>query len=274
MDRYAVIGNPVAHSKSPLIHAAFARQTGQALRYEALLGPLGRFRETVEEFRRAGGLGLNVTVPFKEEAWAYAERRSGRATRAAAVNTLMFDDTGACFGDNTDGVGLVRDLQQNLGLGLGGLRILVLGAGGAVRGILEPLAEAGPASIRIANRTVSRARRLATDLGSVAQLQVCGFDELTGMRFDLIINGTSAGLSGELPALPAELLHSGGVCYDLMYADRPTAFMGWGRGQGAALVSDGLGMLVEQAAESFSLWRGVRPETAPVLAALRSGRKP
>ena len=271
MDRYAVIGNPIAHSKSPQIHAAFARQTGQELSYEALLAPVDGFAQTVADFRAHGGRGLNVTVPFKLEAFALAERHTARAQAAGAVNTLAFDADGI-LGDNTDGAGLVRDLTANLDFALAGRRILLLGAGGATRGVLLPLLDSRPARLTIANRTVAKAEALSTLFAARAGdcvLDACGFDALAGRRVDLGINATAASLADELPPLPPGLYAEGALAYDMMYARAPTRFMRAALADGAARVADGLGMLVEQAAESFTLWRGVRPDSAPVLAALR-----
>jgi shikimate dehydrogenase len=271
MDRYAVIGNPIAHSKSPQIHAAFARQTGQELSYEALLAPVDGFAQTVADFRAHGGRGLNVTVPFKLEAFALADRHTARAQAAGAVNTLAFGADGI-LGDNTDGAGLVRDLSANLNLELAGRRILLLGAGGATRGALLPLLDSRPARLTIANRTVAKADVLAALFAARAgdtALDACGFDALAGRRFDLVINATAASLADELPPLPPGLYAEGALAYDMMYARAPTRFMRAALADGAARVADGLGMLVEQAAESFTLWRGVRPDSAPVLAELR-----
>ena len=271
MDRYAVIGNPIAHSKSPQIHAAFARQTGQELSYEALLAPVDGFAQTVADFRAHGGRGLNVTVPFKLEAFALADRHTARAQAAGAVNTLAFGADGI-LGDNTDGAGLVRDLSANLNLELAGRRILLLGAGGATRGALLPLLDSRPARLTIANRTVAKADALAALFAARAgdtALDACGFDALAGRRFDLVINATAASLADELPPLPPGLYAEGALAYDMMYARAPTRFMRAALADGAARVADGLGMLVEQAAESFTLWRGVRPDSAPVLAELR-----
>ncbi len=271
MDRYAVIGNPIAHSKSPQIHAAFARQTGQALRYEALLAPVEGFAPAVADFRAHGGRGMNVTVPFKLEAFALAERHTPRAQAAGAVNTLAFGADGI-LGDNTDGAGLVRDLTTNLDFALAGRRILLLGAGGATRGVLLPLLDSRPASLTIANRTVAKAQALAalfTPHAGRAQVDACGFDALAGRRFDLVINATAASLAGELPPLPPGLYAEGALAYDMMYGRGHTPFMRAALADGAARVADGLGMLVEQAAESFALWRGVRPDTAAPLAELR-----
>ncbi len=268
-DHYAVIGNPIAHSKSPLIHAAFAEQTGEDLVYERILGDLDDFAGAVRRFLDAGGVGLNVTVPFKEAAWRLADERSPRAETALAVNTLIRLPDGRLRGDNTDGVGLVRDLSENHGCRLKGSSILLLGAGGASRGVLRPLLEAGPARLRIANRTAAKAITLAQEAATLGPVSGCGLEALAGEQFDLIINGTSAGLQAEVPPLPAGILRPGGWSYDMMYGDQPTAFVRWGLANGAAKALDGLGMLVEQAAESFFLWRGVRPRTAPVIQRLR-----
>ncbi|MCU7917873.1 MAG: shikimate dehydrogenase [Candidatus Thiodiazotropha sp. (ex Epidulcina cf. delphinae)] len=269
MDKYAVIGNPIEHSKSPEIHAAFARQTGESIEYTRLLGDIDDFPGAVRRFLAEGGQGLNVTVPFKEEAWRLADELSPRAHTAGAVNTLIRLENNQLRGDNTDGVGLVRDLTINQGFRIQGKRILVLGAGGAVRGVMRPLLEQGPKRIIIANRTAGKAYSLASGLAPYGQVAGCGLDELEGMQFDLIINGTAAGLSGEAPAIPGTLLGKGGWCYDMLYSDQATPFQAWGRGHQAARSLDGLGMLVEQAAESFRLWRDILPETAPVIAMLR-----
>ncbi len=268
-DRYAVIGNPIQHSKSPLIHQAFAEQTGEALRYERLLGNPDDFESDVRTFFAEGGQGLNVTVPFKEQAWTLADERTARAESAGAVNTLIRLADGRLRGDNTDGAGLVRDLSINHGYLLSGSRVLLLGAGGASRGVVRPLLECGPEQLMIANRTAAKARALAAELQSLGLVQGCGLDELEGEQYDLIINGTAAGLQGEVPPLPDTILTVGGWTYDMMYASEPTAFVRWGEAHRAGKALDGLGMLVEQAAESFYLWRGVRPDTAPVIARLR-----
>lgn len=271
-DRYAVIGHPVAHSKSPQIHAAFARQTGQDLSYEAILAPLDGFEPAVRAFIRGGGCGLNVTLPFKVEAFRLAATRSPRAEAAGAVNTLLFSAAGI-RGDNTDGIGLVADLTRNLGLDLAGKRILLLGAGGAARGVLLPLLEQRPAVLALANRTADKARALAAAF--VARAGGCalaggGFTELAGRRFDLVINATAASLGDAAPTLPGGLCAPDSLAYDMVYGKDLTPFLRAARGDGAARLADGLGMLVEQAAEAFFLWRGVRPATAPVLAALRA----
>lgn len=268
-DRYAVIGNPIAHSKSPRIHAAFARQTGQDLEYGRILGDLDDFTGDVRRFFATGGRGLNVTVPFKAQAWSLADERTPRAELAGAVNTLIGLGHARLRGDNTDGVGLVRDLVENHGLRLTGTRILLLGAGGAARGVLLPLLETRPARLIIANRTLAKAVELARLGAAHGVVEARGFDELSGEHCDLIINATAAGLRGESPPIPGSCLAPGGWTYDMLYGDTPTPFCRWGREQGAAQALDGLGMLVEQAAEAFWLWRGVRPETRPVIAALR-----
>jgi len=266
-DHYAVIGNPIAHSKSPHIHQAFARQTGQHIEYERILGSLGDFAGDVRRFVAAGGRGLSITVPFKEQAWALLADRTERADTAGAVNTLIVLDGGTLRGDNTDGVGLIRDLTVNCGIELAGRRVLLVGAGGAARGVLHPLLAAGPAELVIANRTAAKAVALAASVDGVVG---CGLDEIEGRAFDLIINATASGLDGGVPALSDDCLADGGATYDLFYADEPTPFCRWGLAHGASIAVDGLGMLVEQAAEAFSIWRGVRPETAPVIASLRA----
>ena len=267
-DRYCVFGNPVGHSKSPAIHAAFAVQCHQDLRYTAILAPLDGFATSVREFVASGGRGANVTVPFKEEAWRLATRRTGRAELAGAVNTLAFDGTGI-LGDNTDGAGLLRDLTVNLGCHLAGSRVLVLGAGGAARGVVGPLLDSRPAKLVIVNRNVDRARDLAQRFAGTAALHVCSYPELAERSFDLVINATSASLGGELPPLPASAFAAAGTAYDMMYGDGDTPFLAFARRHGAVRLADGIGMLVEQAAEAFRLWRGVRPDTAPVIATLR-----
>ncbi len=264
-----VVGNPIAHSKSPQIHTLFAEQTGQALEYSKQQVEAGTFLAVLEQFQKSGGRGLNITVPYKHEAWDAADERSVRAERAGAVNTIQIREDGSCYGDNTDGAGLLRDLTENQGVSLAGKRVLVLGAGGAVRGVLEPLLEQRPTQLMIANRTPSRAVELAEVFSDLGAVEGGGFDVLDGQCFDLVINGTAASLQGELPPLPADLLAEGAVCYDMMYGAEPTPFMRWAKEHGAVKVLDGLGMLVEQAAESFVLWRGVRPDTAPVIEVLR-----
>lgn len=269
VDQYAVMGNPIAHSKSPKIHTLFAIQTGQSLEYRAILVEPGHFTAAADGFRDAGGRGLNVTVPFKQDAWRYVEERGSHGEQARAVNTILFREDGSAFGDNTDGVGLIRDLTINHGFDLADKRILLLGAGGAARGVLLPLLAEQPEVLAIANRTPDKAVELAAIFNDLGPISGGGFDELQGQSFDLIINATAAGLNDAVPPLPDGVLNKNGWCYDMMYGDRPTTFVRWGREHGAAHALDGLGMLVEQAAESFYLWRGVRPKTAPVIAALR-----
>jgi shikimate dehydrogenase len=272
-DRYCVFGNPVSHSKSPAIHAAFARQTGQHLSYEAILAPRDAFTAAVQSFAQERGRGANVTLPFKEEAFSLSAELTPRAAAAGAVNTLSFRP-GTVLGDNTDGAGLVADLRSNLGCALAGRRILLLGAGGAARGVIGPLLGQRPASLTVANRTPSKADALAKMFDAAAAeaaaaIQGCGFAALAGERFDVVINATSASLAGEVPDLPLGLFAAGCLAYDMMYGREPTPFLRFAQEQGAARLADGLGMLVEQAAEAFFVWRGLRPDTAPVLAELR-----
>jgi shikimate dehydrogenase len=271
LDRYAVIGNPVAHSKSPLIHTAFAEATGQGLTYERLLAPIGAFTATVERFVAEGGKGLNVTIPFKLEAFALAREHSRRALAARACNTLAWRGD-HWYGDNTDGAGLLRDLVHNLGTTIAGRDMLVLGAGGAARGIVSPLLAQAPASLVIANRTQSKANDLATQFAREGPIRAVAPDALRGSRFDIVINATSIGLGSEVPRdlWPDGLLAPGALAYDLVYANAQTPFLSWASAQGAATTADGLGMLIEQAAESFVLWRDVRPDTAPVFALMRA----
>lgn len=269
-DRYAVIGNPIAHSKSPQIHSAFAKQTGQDICYEALLAPIDAFTAHARAFFNAGGKGLNITVPFKLQAWQLAEERTTRAEMAGSVNTLILTEQNCLLGENTDGLGLVNDILQNHEGDIEGTRLLILGAGGAVRGVLGPMLEQQPKSVVIANRTFSKAEQLAKLFAGTVPVSASSFEELAGQQFDLVINGTAASLQGELPPLPEKLLANGAWCYDMMYGATDTVFCQWAKQQGAAKALDGLGMLVEQAAESFYLWRGVRPETQPVIEQLRS----
>jgi len=269
--RYAVIGNPIAHSRSPAIHAAFARQTGQDLVYERVLGRRDGFASDVRHFLAEGGCGLNVTLPFKEEAWSLCDELSPRAAAARAVNTLIPLTAEHLHGDNTDGIGLVRDLGRNHGFAFVGRRVLLLGAGGAARGVLLPLLETGLAELVIANRTAGKAYALAGAAESSGPVRGSGLDELAGAAFDLIVNATSAGLAGEGPALPGACLAPGGWAYDMVYGCAATPFLRWAQAQGAGAALDGFGMLVEQAAESFFLWRGVHPQTAEVIAELRGG---
>jgi shikimate dehydrogenase len=267
LDRYAVIGNPIAHSRSPTIHAAFARQTDQPIEYGRLLGNPDDFAGDVRRFIAAGGRGLNVTVPFKADAFELVDQLGDGAREAGAVNTIIVDSAGQLRGENTDGIGLVRDLTANHGFSMAGKRVLMLGAGGAARGVLRPLLETGLEQLTIANRTASKALELADAIGG--PVRGCGLDALAAGAFDLIINATSSGLQGSVPAIPDSCLARSGWVYDMLYADEPTPFCRWGEAHGAGRMLDGLGMLVEQAAESFWMWRGVRPDTAPVIANLR-----
>ncbi len=271
-DRYAVAGNPVAHSRSPQIHALYAAQTGEPIVYERLLCPLDGFEATVRAFAAAGGKGCNITVPFKFEAFELAPHRSERAELAGAVNTLRFNEEG-WFGDNTDGAGLVRDIERNAGLPLHGRRVLLLGAGGASAGVLGSLIAARPAQVVLANRTVAKADAIVQRHAQWAAehgvaLSASGLDA-TGGGFELLINGTAASLAGAAVPVPGGVLAPGALALDMMYGPAAAPFLAWARSQGA-LARDGLGMLVEQAAEAFEIWRGVAPDAAPVLAALRA----
>lgn len=265
-DCYAVFGNPVTHSKSPLIHAEFAHQTGEHIDYTAIEAPTDDFAGAWQQFAADGGRGANVTVPFKGEAFSLCDTTSHRAKRAQAVNTLIVGGNGRLYGDNTDGIGLVRDLAYHRVV-LKDKRVLILGAGGAVRGALEPLLAEMPSEIVLANRTAEKARALAGDFADLGNISGGGYDAIEG-EFDLVINGTSASLKGDLPPLPEGIFAKGAWAYDMMYDVDPTVFLQWAGPRGAKLL-DGLGMLVEQAAESFFLWRNIRPNTAPVRETLR-----
>ncbi|ALP61957.1 shikimate dehydrogenase [Paraburkholderia caribensis] len=272
-DRYAVIGNPIAHSKSPFIHARFAEQTGEPVEYGRLLAPVDQFVPHVRAFIAEGGRGMNVTVPFKLDAHAFATTLSARAAAAGAVNTLRFEQDGGVYGDNTDGFGLVRDIEVNLGVSLKGARVLLLGAGGAARGVVLPMLERKPQSLVIVNRTASRAEALVAQFAGAARDAAC---RLTGGSaqtietgaYDVIVNATAGSLDASLPECDDGAFGAGTLAYDMMYGAQPTVFMQHASKLGAR-TADGLGMLVEQAAESFFVWRGVRPDGAPVLAALR-----
>lgn len=261
---YAVMGNPVDHSLSPQIHNMFAQQFGIELDYRRIHVDVGGFDQAVDNFRAARGQGVNVTVPFKLDAWELADTRSERADMAGAANTLWFEDD-RIHADNTDGVGLVRDITANLRCDIVGSDILVLGAGGAVRGVLGPLLDERPASLTVGNRSVDKAEALAQLFAGRARIETCGFEALKGRSFDLVINGTSASLKGELPPLPQGLFNDGALAYDMMYGREGTPFLHWATEHGAARCADGLGMLVEQAAESFYIWHGKRPDTTPVI---------
>ncbi|MDR0564542.1 MAG: shikimate dehydrogenase [Azoarcus sp.] len=274
MDRYAVIGHPIEHSKSPAIHAAFARQTRQELSYQALLAPLDGFSDTVRAFRAEGGRGANITVPFKIEACSLATRLTERAKLAGAVNTLTFNGD-IIIGDNTDGIGLVRDLIVNLACPLAGRHVLLLGAGGAARGVLFPLFQTRPVTLTIANRTVEKALELRTAFAPYAgqtTLTAGGFDDLKGWEFDVVINATSASLDNRVPDLPDSIFAPNAFAYDMVYGSNSagdTPFLAWARAMGVNQLADGFGMLVEQAAECFALWRGIRPKSGAILSKLR-----
>lgn len=272
MDRYCVFGNPVAHSKSPRIHSEFARLTSQSLVYSAEQAALDGFETSVRAFFAQGGRGCNITVPFKEEAWRLADVRSVRAEKAGAVNTLLIGKDHRLYGDNTDGVGLVRDLSH-ANVALERRRVLVLGAGGAVRGVLGPLLAEKPGSLVIANRTAEKAVQLAALFADEGPVRAVAFSALPGEQFDVVINGTSASLQGDMPPLPSSILAPGALAYDMMYGAEPTVFLRWAAAAGAQ-TRDGLGMLVEQAAEAFFLWRQQRPDTTAVLADLRAELTP
>ncbi len=272
VDRYAVFGHPIKHSKSPRIHSLFAEQAGQALSYSAIEVPAKHFQKEVTAFFANGGKGLNCTVPLKELAWAFADRLTERAKLSKAVNTLKLEADGSILGDNTDGCGLVTDLISNHDIVLSNSRVLILGAGGATRGIIAPLLEQGLQTLTIANRTVEKACGLAAEFQDIGAISAGSFADLQDQQFDLILNATSASLTGQLPPLPEDLLAANGVCYDLAYGNEPTPFVRWGLEQQAAKSLDGLGMLVEQAAEAFFIWRGVRPDTHPVINLLNSER--
>ena len=273
LDRYAVFGHPIKHTKSPRIHRIFAEQTGQDLEYTAQEVPVEQFQAAVARFFAEGGKGLNCTLPLKELAWAFADHKTERAQLSKAVNTLALQADGSILGDNTDGHGLVTDLISNHSITLSDTRILILGAGGAARGIIAPILQQAPQALLIANRTINKAVTLAAEFHGKGSISGCGFEALANRQFDLILNATSASLSGQLPPLPSGLLAAGGNCYDLAYGNEPTAFVRWGWQNHAKNSLDGLGMLVEQAAEAFFIWRGVRPKTQAVIELLNSERQ-
>lgn len=270
MDKYAVVGNPVGHSRSPQIHNLFAEETKQEISYEAIQFETDDFEGQIKNLIEQGYKGVNVTVPFKQQAWELADRLSPRAKDASAVNTLIFQPDGLIAGDNTDGMGLARDLINNLQILVEHRKILILGAGGAVRGVLGPLLSKRPGLFTVANRTVEKAEKLSEDFFQIWDVQACSYEDLGQEKYDLIINGTSAGLIKEVPPVPDTVLGINSICYDMMYdVNEHTAFVQWAMDRGALRAYDGLGMLVEQAAEAFYIWRGVRPETQPVIEALR-----
>ncbi len=268
-DRYAVFGNPIKHSKSPAIHTLFAQQCSQHIQYRAVRVEPDGFAQAAAGFFEGGGAGLNITVPFKREAFEFADSLSERAARAGAVNTLSRLPDGTIEGENTDGIGLVRDMVANLDWAVRDLRVLLLGAGGAARGVLEPVLREGPKQLLVVNRTAERASQLALEFAELGPIEGGAIDLVGGRQFDLIINATSAGLSGEAPQLPGSLLTERSCCYDMVYGPEPTPFMRWSAHHAAWAVADGLGMLVEQASESFYIWRNERPQTLPVINQLR-----
>lgn len=267
--KFAVLGHPIGHSKSPVIHQGFADQFGLDISYEAIDVEPGSFAQVVRDFQTSGASGCNVTVPYKVDAFEVADVRSERAQHAGAANTLIFDDKGRICADNTDGIGLLRDITRNLQVPLENKRILILGAGGAVRGIVPSLLSKQPKLLVIANRTAERAHEIAARFEDEGTILAGGYEVISGAGFDVIINATAASLEGEIPPIPERCLTSKTLAYDLMYSDKPTPFMQWAQRQGAGKVTDGLGMLVEQAAESFYLWHGRRPETSSVMMSLR-----
>ena len=270
IDRYALVGNPISHSLSPRIHRLFAEQAKQPISYEAIELSLDDFPAQIRALQQQGLKGVNVTVPFKQQAWEICQQTSPRAEQARAVNTLVFLENGEISGDNTDGAGLIRDLIHNHDTAIARRKILILGAGGAARGALGPLLAQEPENITIVNRTLEKAEKLALDFSPVGQISTCSYDELGSEKFDLIINATAAGLSGQVPPIGKEVLDNNSICYDMMYnLDGPTAFVAWAKNHGVTSAIDGLGMLVEQAAESFYIWRDVRVSTARVISHLR-----
>jgi len=270
--RYAVVGDPIAQSKSPQIHQMFARQTGEQIFYEAIKVESAEFEDFVTSFFAAGGSGLNVTLPHKQAAFDLAERSADRARLAGAANTLFLQDD-QLMADNTDGAGLLRDIESNLGLSVQDKSILLLGAGGASRGVLPVLLGAAPESVTLLNRTVAKAQAIAAELDAGSLLKVADYETFSATAFDFIINATSMSLHGQVPPLPLAVIGEQCCCYDMMYGDSETAFLRWARTLGASQLADGLGMLIEQAAESFFLWRRIRPDTQPVLEALREPKQ-
>ncbi|MDW3095974.1 MAG: shikimate dehydrogenase [Gammaproteobacteria bacterium] len=269
MNKYAVIGNPIKHSKSPQIHTAFAQQENVNIDYQRIQADKNKFISTVNQFVKDGGLGLNVTIPFKVKAYEQCLQLNKYAKAAQAVNTISFDPNTGWLGANTDGIGLLKDLKNNLNLQIRDKNILILGAGGATRGILLPLLKEAPTQILLANRTISKAIDLANAFSSEGNIDGCGFKDIDTQAFDVIINATSASLDNNLPAVPETIISTESVCYDLAYSDKPTAFIEWSNKLNAKLSIDGIGMLIEQAAESYYIWRNFRPDTKPVFKLLR-----
>lgn len=276
VNKYAVVGNPIQHSKSPIIHQAFAQQEGVEIEYQRMLSETSTFMSDVDRFHANGGMGLNVTLPFKVSAYEHCVSCNDYANAAQAVNTISFNSQGEWLGANTDGIGLMRDLTDNQGVDLGARSILILGAGGSVRGILLPLLLQQPAKIVIANRSVDKAIALAEQFSAHGKLSACGYDDLTAMTqaaeqqcFDVVINATSASLSQQLPPISDSIVDSKSFCYDLAYSDTATVFMQWAQQRGVRGCCDGIGMLIEQAAESYAIWRGIHPDTQPVFKLLR-----
>ena len=270
LDNYAVMGNPISHSKSPQIHKAFASQVGQKLHYQSILVPFSMFEQAARLFLERGGKGLNITIPYKQDAFYFATRLTSRARFAKAVNTLSFNSSSVIDGDNTDGIGLLRDLERNR-IDITGKRLLLVGAGGAVCGIFKTLLEQNLDSITVANRTLTRAKTLVSQYNNASNILACSLSDLRKMgEFDVIINGTSASLTMELPELPESIINKKSSCYDMAYGDSESVFVKWSKSLGAKIAVDGLGMLIEQAAESFYIWRGVRPDTGPVIKRLRA----
>lgn len=268
MDQYGVMGNPIQHSKSPFIHRLFAEQTSQQLQYSPILVPLEGLSDALKQFQDQGGKGVNITLPFKHRAFSLVDSLSERAQRAEAINTIKFNEDGTRFGDNTDGAGIIRDIVSNLKFKIKNKRVLILGAGGAVRGILDPILNEQPIEVVLSNRSESKAVAIAEEFSDRGPILACPLSLLEANAFDLVINGTSASLQGEMLDLPGSILNEGALCYDMVYDKAATPFLRWAKDQDAATCVDGIGMLVEQAAEAFYVWRDVKPNTKPVLAAL------
>ena len=264
------MGNPIAHSLSPSIHCAFAKQSDIELNYQAILVEVGDFPKALSEFQKQGGKGLNITLPYKEEAFQQVSRKTDKAARVSAVNTIWFDDNGESYGDTTDGVGLLDDLRRNQ-ININKKKVLILGAGGAVRSVLGDLLAQEPEELMIVNRTLARAEELLGVFSDFPSLSAAEYSGLRGQTYDVVINGSSAGLQDEPPDLPDSILRTGAACYDMIYANEDTPFVSWAKKHDARIAIDGLGMLVGQAAESFYIWHGVRPDVAPVIETLRGG---